>query len=168
MELKITGFLGRELTIPHDRSYDLTEGLWLKKNSNGSLAVGFTEPTVLMAGSIRQIEMLVEDGQSVSKGETVVLALTSKLKYVACPISGKIEFVQDVENIAQDVSSRPYETSVFNIAPEMDETLPDAKDYIEALKDSDGCRNPGGHKGGVSPTCKAVYMAIAEQNLPSE
>jgi hypothetical protein len=126
-----------------------------------------TEPTVLMGGTVREIEILVENDSSVSGGETVVLALTSKLKYIASPVSGKLSCSPDMSSLPAKIIEDPYGTVIFYLTPEKDEldTLVDAAGYVDALKDSDGARNPGGHSGGVSPTCKAVYMGIREQNI---
>ena len=167
MDVTVTNFLGQELVLPDDRSYDPTEGLWIKEESAGRLAIGMTEPTVLMAGTVRQIELLVENGDEVRKGETVILVLTSKLKYVASPISGTLVCTDQLDSLPRRIVEDPYGTTLFHIITGKAELerLIDASSYASALRDSDGARNPGGHKGGVSPTCKAVYMAIGEQNI---
>jgi hypothetical protein len=41
----------------------------------------------------------------------------------------------------------------------------DVGGYIERLKESDGCKNPEGLKGGVSGMCKAVYSGIRTQKI---
>jgi len=167
MEARFENFLGRELVLPDDRLYDPNEGLWIKREDEGRLAIGMTEPTVLMAGTIREVELLVEDGSEVSKGETVILVLTAKLKYIAAPVSGTLVCPKDMGSLSEEVMKDPYGTTVFHIMSEKNEIgqFLDASAYAIALRDSDGARNPGGHKGGVSPTCKAVYMAIGEQNI---
>jgi len=167
MDVRFENFLGRELVLPDDRSYDPTEGLWIKREDGGRLAIGMTEPTVLMAGTVREVELLVEHGSKVSKGETVILVLTAKLKYIAAPISGTLSFPKDLDPLPEKIVEDPYGTTLFHITSEKDEIgkFLDASGYASALRDSDGARNPGGHKGGVSPTCKAVYMAIGEQNI---
>ncbi|AFM24782.1 GcvH-related protein [Desulfomonile tiedjei] len=167
MGVRFENFLGRELVLPDDRSYDPAEGLWIKREDTAKLAVGITEPTVLMGGTVREVELLVEDGSEVSKGETVILVLTSKLKYIAAPASGRLVSPKDLGSLPEKIVKDPYGSTLFYILSEKDEIsdLLDASGYASTLKDSDGARNPGGHKGGVSPTCKAVYMAIGEQNI---
>ncbi len=61
----------------------------------------------------------------------------------------------------------PYKSILLYITPEKEPILKlvDATNYGAALKNSEGAHNPGGYKGGVSPTCKAVYMSLAEQKL---
>lgn len=167
MDVRFENFLGRELVIPDDRSYDPDEGLWIKELDDGRLAVGMTEPTVLMGGIVREVEMLIEDGGHVNAGDTVALALTSKLKYIATPVSGQLICPMDVGSLPTKIAQDPYGTILFQIIPvkhKIGELL-DAAGYADALKDTDGARNPGGHKGGVSPTCKAVYMALGEQKI---
>jgi len=167
MEVRFENFLGRELVLPSDRLYDPTEGLWIRREEGGRFAVGMTEPTVLMGGTVREVELLVEDGSEVRQGETVVLVLTAKLKYIASPIAGTLVFPKDMGSLPEEIVRNPYGTALFHITSEKDEIgkFLDAEGYAKALRDSDGARNPGGHKGGVSPTCKAVYMAIGDQNI---
>lgn len=167
MDVRFANFLGRELILPDDRSYDPVEGLWIKKEVGGRLAIGLTEPTVLMAGTVREVELLVEDGSKVSRGETVMLVLTAKLKYIAAPISGILVCPRGLSSLPEKIKEDPYGTTLFHIISEKEQigVFLDASGYASALRDSDGARNPGGHKGGVSPTCKAVYMAIGEQNI---
>lgn len=169
MDIKVQNFLGRVLVIPQDRLYDPTEGLWVKKQDSGRLAIGLTEATLLMAGSIRDLQMLVEDGAHVNAGDTVLLALTARLKYIAIPISGVLICHHDLENQAAKILEDPYNTELFYVVPDSSSStqLIDAADYAERLGDSDGARNPGGHKGGASPTCKAVYMGLGQQKLGS-
>jgi glycine cleavage system H lipoate-binding protein len=170
MDVRIQNFLGREIVLPKDRSYDPEEGLWIQKQEDGRLAIGMTEPAVLMAGSIREMEFLVEDGIRVDAGEAVLLALTSKLKYLAVPFSGKLIFPEGASPLPARVNMKPYGTPLFYLIPEDDQVsgLVDAAGYAAVLRESEGSRNPGGHRGGVSPTCKAVYMGIGEQTLQVE
>lgn len=167
MGVRFENFLGRELVIPDDRLYDAAEGLWIREEDDGKLAVGLTEPAVLMAGAIRQTELLVENGSKVGAGETVCLVLTSKLKYLATPVSGTLVCSEGEMSSPSALSKTPYQAVLFRIIPDKENTRKflDAEKYARALKDSDGARNPGGHKGGVSPTCKAVYMALADQKI---
>lgn len=167
VSLILSNFLGRNLIIPEDRLYDASEGLWIRKMDDGRLAVGITEPTVIMGGTVREVEILVEDNSCVTRGETVILALTGKLRYMASPVSGKLTCSEDLGSLPGKIVQDPYGTPVFYVSPDQDESdlLVDPAGYLEALKDSDGSRNPGGHKGGASPTCKAVYMALGEQNI---
>ncbi|MDQ7785852.1 MAG: hypothetical protein RDU20_23425 [Desulfomonilaceae bacterium] len=167
MDVRFENFLGRELVLPGDRSYDPEEGLWVKQEHVGRWSVGMTEPTVLMAGTVREVELLVENGRDVTEGETVILLLTTKLKYIAAPVSGKLVFPEGVDSLPETIVKDPYGTVLFHIVSEQAEIgkLLDASGYAKALKDSDGARNPGGHKGGVSPTCKAVYAGIGEQSV---
>lgn len=167
MSVKIGNFLGKELIIPNDRQYDAAEGLWLKELEEGRVAVGITEAALLMAGTVRDLEDLVEDGKRVEAGETVLLALTGRLKYLASPLSGVFRLVSRSAESVEHLLTHPYETALFMIEPEgMDSgNLTDAVGYGESLRDTEGSRNPEGRKGGVSPTCKAVYMGLGAMKL---
>jgi len=165
--IKVENFLGQELALPEDFLYDPGEGLWARELEDGRMAFGITEPALLMAGAVRQVEILVEDGSEVEAGDTVLLALTSRLKYVATPVSGTVHF-PDMADLAARLAEATYDTTLFLIKVGRHGThgLLDANDYAESLRATEGARNPGGAKGGVSPTCKAVYMGLGEQKLP--
>jgi glycine cleavage system H protein len=167
MNVEFKNFLGKDITIPDDRMYDRAEGLWVVKDQDGSFTLGLTEPALLMCGTVRQIDALVEDGTLVTAGETVLLALTAKLKYIATPVSGVISFPDDIEEIVAAAVKDPYGTRLFSVKPDdaTEPSLLNAQEFALALKDYDGSKNPGGHKGGVSPTCKAVYMGLAAQKI---
>ncbi len=170
MSTKIEGFLGRELLIPQDRRYDIVEGLWVKDHDVGLLAVGATEATLLMTGALREVENLVDDGAVVKSGDTVILALTSKLKYIATPVSGQIRFPENLSDLPERLAEDPYGTPLFFISegPHEPANLTDAAGYAAVLRNSEGARNPSGSTGGVSPTCKAVYMGLGQQKLHTE
>jgi len=170
MAVQVRNFLGRDITIPNDRLYDAHEGLWIKKREDGAIEIGITEPSILVAGMVREAEPLSEAGTTVAPGETVMLVLTSKLMYIASPISGVIGFPDFSAEVMQRLAENPYSVPLFSVVASED-TLPglaDAEKYADSLKDSEGSRNPGGRKGGVSPTCKAVYMGIGQQSLRSD
>ena len=167
MPVRVSNFLGRELDIREDRLYDPIEGLWVKEQNYRSLALGFTEPSILMSGPLREVEPLLEAGTTVQAGETVILALTSKLKYIAAPISGIVTFPTFSADMIQGLADNPYGVPLFFLIPSQESFpgLVDAAQYADSLKNSEGSRNPQGSKGGVSPTCKAVYMGLGEQKL---
>lgn len=170
MSVQVSNFLGRDISIPEDRLYDLIEGLWVKEREDGSLELGITEPSVLMSGALREVEPLLEAGTMVHPGETVILALTSKLKYIAVPVSGIVSFPMFSADMIQRLADDPYSVPLFFIVPSEKIThgLADATHYADSLKNSEGSRNPHGRKGGVSPTCKAVYLGLSEQKLQSD
>lgn len=166
----VPNFLGKVLELPENLRYEPMEGLWVDVRPDGRLAVGMSEPAALMAGALRDIEPLVPSGTHVVQGQTVLLLLTARLKYIAAPVAGIIEFPADETAAAERVADNPYGSALFAFAPDNKglEHLLSAADYAEQLKDSEGARNPEGRKGGVSPTCKAVYMGLGGQKLTKE
>ena len=163
MPVTVKDFLGREITLPEDRSYLPEEGVWVKEGSDGSLLVGLTEPALLLMGGVRQVESLVEDTVVVTAGETVCLALTGKLKYIASPANGRITFAHP----GPELNQAPYGTALFSLTGTDTDLsrLADAAGYAEVLSSSEGARNPGGDKGGVSSICKALYWGIGQQEI---
>lgn len=167
MTVQVEEFLGTVVSIPEDRLYDPEEGLWLKRQPDGRIAVGMTQPAVLMAGPIRNLERLVEPGTTVKSGETVLLGLTARLKYIACPIPGAVTFPESQDDPAARVMEDPYDTPLFFVesSGSEDRRLSNAAEYADFLRNSEGARNPKGLKGGVSPTCKAGYMGLGQQKF---
>jgi hypothetical protein len=167
MTVTIHQFLGKDVTVPADRSYHAEEGLWLREESDGRFAVGLTEPSVVLAGTIRDFSTLVNDGEEVEAGQAVLLALTGRLKFLGAPMAGTVSFQPNVSTLAAEAVAGPYDTPLFFIVPAVRPAgeLLSASEYAEWLKQSEGTRNPGGATGGVSPTCKAVYMGLAAQKL---
>lgn len=163
MSVTVKEFLGRALTLPEDRAYLPGEGLWVRQTEDGTLQVGITEPALLLMGGVRQVDCLVEDGATVAAGDTVCLALTGKLKYLATPAGGRFAFANPGTTLNDD----PYGVPLFTLAGSDTalSALADAAAYAEALRASEGARNPGGHKGGVSSICKALYWGIGQQEL---
>ncbi len=166
-QITVSNFLGRELLLPQDRLYDAEQGLWAQPGEGGNWALGLAEPAVLMAGGVRQVEPLVEEGETVAAGQLVVLVLTGKLKYVQAPLAGVISFPAELEQAAGRAAQDPYGTALFSIAAAKGDSGPlaNAAVFAKALSDSDGSRNPSGATGAVSPTCKAVYQGIGGQRL---
>lgn len=167
MAVQVEEFLGNVIALPEDRLYEPEEGLWLKIEPDGRFAVGLTEPALLMMGTIRDIDILVDSGAKVDSGETVVLGLTARLKYIACPLAGIVTFPEQRDDLARRVMADPYNTPLFFVQPlDFDERgLSNAFEYSNFLRNSEGARNPKGLKGGVSPTCKAVYMGLGQQKF---
>jgi glycine cleavage system H protein len=166
----IEKFLGKRVQVPEDRRYHLKQGLWAKPE-NQEIVFGLTEPAVVLIGGVNDIDWLVPEGKAVAEREDVVFAITGKIMYLHTPVKGAIQFNPEIKQNPSTVGSDPYETGwLFKIRPDTDlksifGSLTDARDYIESLKGSEGCKNPEGLKGGVSGICKAVYSGIREQKI---
>jgi hypothetical protein len=164
----VNDFLGRTLEIPGDRLYLAGEGLWIKEQgAEERLAVGLSEPALLMSGPVRQVEGLAEPGSRVRRGQEVMLALTAKIKYLVAPLEGVISFPPELEPLVEGLGRDPYGTPLFFLAGADTGRggLCDAAGYARSLDDSDGSRNPTGAVGPGSSTCKAIYMGLAAQKL---
>ena len=166
----IEKFLGQQVEIPEDRQYYPNQGLWAKRE-NEHLVFGFTEPALVLAGGINDLDWLVEEEVSVKPGQDVVFAITGKILYVDSPLHGTIFFNPEVKQNLSLIREDPYGKGwLFRIKPdagmaEASQNLMDAQEYIECLKGSEGLKNPDGLKGGVSGICKAVYTGIREQKI---
>ena len=135
------------------------------------MVFGFTEPALVLAGGVNDLDWLVSGNASVERGQDVVFVITGKILYLDTPLQGIISFNPEVKQNLSLAMEDPYGQGwLFRIKPDIGlaETGPtamDAQDYTESLKGTDGFKNPEGLKGGVSGICKAVYSGIREQKF---
>ena len=166
----IEKFLGRCLKIPDDLRYAVKLGLWAKKNEN-TVTFGLSEPALILAGGLKDLDWLVAEGQAVQQGETVIFAITGKILYIDTPIKGEIHYNDEIKHAPELAVNDPYHQGWLFKLTSGEETekdfshLVDASSYAESLKHSEGGKNPEGLKGGVSGMCKAVYSGIGEQKI---
>jgi glycine cleavage system H lipoate-binding protein len=166
----IEKFLGQRVEIPEDRKYYPKMGLWAKPEDD-EIVFGFTEPALVLAGGVNDLDWLVDENRSVKRGQDVVFAITGKILYIDTPLPGVISFNPEVKQNLSLTAEDPYENGwLFRIKPDAGmaepvQDLTDAQEYMERLKGSEGYKNPEGLKGGVSGICKAVYSGIREQKI---
>ena len=166
----IEKFLGQRVEIPEDRRYHPKQGLWAKEQDN-DLVFGLTQPALILAGGVNDLDWLVDDGVTVSQGQDVVFLITAKILYIAAPVAGVVFFNPEAKQNPSLAAKDHYDTGwLFRIRPETDidaalQSLADAQAYIESLKGTEGLKNPEGLKGGVSGICKAVYSGISQQKF---
>ncbi len=166
----IEKFLGQRVEIPEDRLYFVKQGLWAKSEGN-QMVFGFTEPTLVLAGGVNDLDWLVSENTSVKSGQDVVFVITGKIMYIDTPIKGKVCFNPEIKQNLELLANDPYGNGwLFRIQSDDDlragiQTALDAKGYADSLKNSDGLKNPEGLKGGVSGICKAVYSGIRDQKI---
>jgi glycine cleavage system H lipoate-binding protein len=183
----IEKFLGQRVEIPEDRRYHSKQGLWAKAQEQ-DLVFGLTQPALVLAGGVNDLDWLVQDEASVQAGQDVVFVITGKILYISTPVTGVAFFNPEVKqnpSLASEdpffnpevkqnpslASEDPYEKGwLFRInidaaKQEAWQVLADAQAYIESLKGTEGFKNPEGLQGGVSGICKAVYSGIREQKF---
>ena len=49
-----------------------------------------TEPALVLMGGVKDLDWLVEEGQTVTIGESVVFAITGKILYIDAPVAGRV------------------------------------------------------------------------------
>ena len=166
----IEKFLGQRVEFPEDRKYYAKQGLWAKSD-NDDIVFGFTEPALVLAGGVNDLDWLVSEEVSVKQGQDVVFVITGRILYIDTPLNGTISFNPEVKQNLSLAVEDPYGKGwLFRIKPDADlkesyQTAMDAKGYAESLKGTDGFKNPEGIKGGVSGICKAVYSGIRDQKI---
>lgn len=166
----IEKFLGKKVAVPEDRRYVVKPGFW-GKAEGPEVRFGLTEPELVLAGGINDLEWLLWDGEEVESGQSIAIAITGKIKYIDAPVDGVLRLNPAVKGVAILIAQDPYGQGwLFQIKPRsgVDESiraLASAEEYIANLQSSEGCKNPEGLKGGVSGICKAVYTGIKEQKF---
>ena len=166
----IEKFLGQRVEIPEDRKYYAKLGLWAKPQDD-TMVFGFTEPALVLAGGVNDLDWLVGEKVPVQQGQDVVFVITGKILYLDTPLQGIISFNPEVkQNLSLPIEDPYGEGWLFRIKPdtsigEADQTALDAQPYTRSLKGTEGFKNPEGLKGGVSGICKAVYSGIREQKF---
>ena len=166
----IEKFLGKRVEIPEDRKYIAKLGLWAKAVGE-TMVFGFTEPALVLAGGVNDLDWLVDDNASVKQGQDVVFIITGKIMYIDTPVDGNISFNRALKQNLSLISEDPYGKGwLFSIKPPaameaIGRDFADAGKYEEALKVSEGFKNPEGLQGGVSGICKAVYSGIRDQKF---
>jgi glycine cleavage system H protein len=166
----IEKFLGKKVEIPEDRRYEVKPGLWVKPEGL-ELRFGLTEPELILIGGVNDLEWLSWDGEDVSQGQSLAIAITGKIKYIDAPVAGVLRLNHQAKDAASLIAQDPYGQGwLFQIKPtswseDSFQALSSAEDYILSLQNSEGCKNPEGLKGGVSGICKAVYTGIKEQKF---
>ena len=166
----IEKFLGQRVEIPESHRYDVKQGLW-GRCFDETIVFGLTEPALVLSGGVKDVEWLVDDGQTVRKGEPILFAVTGKILYIDAPVAGSVQFNEDIRKNAASIMSDAYHDGwLFLIQPNQGfeqayHTLSSPQDYLEKLRSSEGFKNPEGLKGGVSGICKAVYSGIGEQKI---
>mgnify|MGYP001822812746 CR=1 FL=1 len=166
----IEKFLGTRVRIPDDLRYLAKQGLWARQDE-GFIVFGLTEPALVLAGGINDLDWLVPDEQPVSMGDTILFCITGKILYIDTPLSGQIHFNHGLKQSVSLIARDPYgEGWLFKIKPQQSaehelKSFSSAEAYIQCLKLTEGFKNPDGLKGGISEICKAVYSGIREQKL---
>ena len=168
--LIVEGFSGHRIEIPEDRYYLPGPELWTQAKENvNTLVFGLTQAGVILAGGVTSLEFLVEEGQSVSNGEAVAFAVTSKVKYIDTPLAGVIfNLNRGVIDHPALFQEDPYGRAwIFSLRLSGSINLPDhfldPISYQQRLLHSEACGNPQGLKGGASPTCRTIYSSIHSQ-----
>lgn len=163
-------FLGKRVRVPDALRYIPKPGLWAKPNE-GFMMFGLTEPALVLAGGINDLDWIVSNDKTVVKGEAVLFCITGKILYIDAPLTGTIHFNENVKQNSSIITDDPYGDGwVFKIKSKqpvekvLDQLL-SADDYIQGLKETDGHKNPDGVIGGVSGICKAVYSGIRDQKI---
>lgn len=163
-------FLGKSVRVPKALRYISKPGLWANSNEE-YIIFGLTEPALVLAGGFNDLDWLVPNGQTVSKGEAVIFCITAKILYIDAPITGTIHFNENAKQNTSIIVDDPYGNGwMFKIKSKqpLEEAFcqfVSADDYIQSLKETDGHKNPDGLIGGVSGICKAVYSGIREQKF---
>ena len=75
----IEKFLGQRVEIPEDRKYHSKQGLWAHAQDQ-DLVFGLTQPALILAGGVNDMDWLAEDQVPVTEGQEVVFVITAHIQ----------------------------------------------------------------------------------------
>ena len=103
----IEKFLGKRVAIPDNLHYQTKQGLWTKLEKN-YLIFGLTEPALVLSGGVNDLDWLVPGGQRVSKGQSIVFAITGKILYIEAPTGGTVHYNTTLNENLSFILEDPY------------------------------------------------------------
>jgi len=141
------------------------------KPEKNHLNFDLTEPALVLSGGVNDLDWLVPGEQTVSKGQSIVFAITGRILYIEAPTGGTVHYNTTLKENLSFILEDPYGKSwMFKIktvgaVDKEFEKFTAAGEYIQTLKTSEGAKNPEGLKGGDSGICKAVYTGIRDRKI---
>jgi len=166
----IEKFLGQRIEIPDDCRFDVKQGLW-GRCAGDTIVFGFTQAALVLSGGIKDMDPLVEENQTVQRGQSILFVITSKILYLEAPAGGEVLFNNIILKEPSKIAADPHAQGwLFSIKAEggaelLYRSLAPLDTYLASLRHSEGFKNPEGLKGGVSGICKAVYTGIGAQKI---
>ena len=148
----IEKFLGKRVEVPEDRRYVVKPGLWAKAEGP-EVRFGLTEPELVLAGGINDLEWLVWEGEEVEQGQSIAIAITGKIKYIDAPLTGVLRLNPEIKEAAALIAQDPYGQGwLFQIKTESEakaalEEWSPAQAYVETLQKFRGMQESGRNKG---------------------
>ena len=103
----IEKFLGKRVVIPDELRYQPNQGLWAKPENN-HLTFGLTEPALVLSGGISDLDWLAPEEQMVSKGQSIVFAITGKILYIEAPTGGTVHYNPALKEDLSLILEDPY------------------------------------------------------------
>ncbi len=161
--------LGKKVELDAEAKYYPLLDYWVKlERDKQNVIFGLTPTGNIKEGGYRSLEFVVEEGEEISRGDTIAVSVTAKVKYLEAMSSGKIlalnkALAEDIKSLEQKKLSDCWLAIITTSNLEdLDSILVDVKEYIGKLNEFAQTSPPPGAKGG-SPTCKSVYSSIKLQ-----
>ncbi len=162
-------FMGKRVELEEEIRYFPPFDYWVKlEEDQNLLTFGLTPTGNIKEGQYRSVEFTVSEGDEISCGDVIALAITGKLKYLDSMAAGKITDInRDLEKDINFLKGNLYNGWLVSLvspeAGQVYDNMVELSDYQEILKRIEQGAPPPGVKGGTSPTCRSVYQAIKEQ-----
>lgn len=162
-------FLGVKVELDAGVKYYPALDYWVKlEGDKQNVIFGLTPTGNIKEGGYRSLEFVVEEGEEITRGETIAVSVTAKVKYLESMSSGKIlalnkALAEDIKNLEQkNLSDCWLAIIAADNLEDLDNLLVDVNEYAGKLNEFSQTAPPPGVKGG-SPTCKSVYSSIKSQ-----
>lgn len=162
-------FMSKKVELDEGLRYFTPYDYWVKlEEEKGLITLGLTPTGNIKEGEYRSVEFSLKEGDEISCGDVIAVAITGKIKYLDSMVDGRVAAVNwKLEKDINIMKGSLEEGWLLRIntsnAREVYEDMVPLSEYKEILKRFEAGAVPPGTKGGTSPTCRSVYQSIKEQ-----
>ncbi|UNC91586.1 glycine cleavage system protein H [Candidatus Contubernalis alkaliaceticus] len=162
-------FMAKPVQMDENLRYYIPFDYWVKLEEERDLiTLGLTPTGNIKEGEYRSVEFALKEGDEITCGEVIAVAITGKIKYLDSMVEGRVVAVnRDLEKDIDTLKDFFKDGWLLSInilnAKEVYEDMVTLSEYKEILKKFEAGAVPPGTKGGTSPTCRSVYQSIKEQ-----
>ena len=168
--LRNVSFMGASLELDDELIYHASFDYWVKINwDKRQVTFGLTPASNIKEGGYRSLEYFLQEGETVTPGDPLALAITAKIKYLDVVAGGVVvalnrELEQDTASCQNAMGDSCWLASInADDEARMLTGLIDFNQYIGMLRHYEKHAISPGSKYSVSPTCRSVYESIRKQ-----
>lgn len=154
---RVEGYYGRDIELPDDLLYEMTQHMWLRPCERG-VELGFTHAGIVLISGLVFIDFIAEVGWDLEEGEALLGMETYKAMFeVHTPLAGKMVWLNPEidEDKATILDTQFYQQPVAVLEPVdpggWQQAFLTVEQYKEALE-----RGEGDHCGAGARAARAA------------